>query len=148
MRIFEETKNEDFRKPLVDALASLGIQPGTPEYQQFIEFAQWGLDRADPVNFAREVTTETKQTKDRIFIVKAKGDDFIPNTTTDELFATMTLSDGTSPNLQEYSAGGNDLCHAFFMDGCSPQEYPNMNQSDVQQAQQKARTDVINFFTN
>jgi len=146
MRIFEETKNEDFRKPLVDTLAFLGIQPGTPEYQQFIEFAQWGLDRADPVNFAREVTTETKRTKDRIFIVKAKGDDFIPNTTTDELVATMTLSDGTSPNLQEYSAGGNDLCHAFFMDGCSPQEYPNMNQSDVQQAQQDARADVINFF--
>jgi|GEM_PF-2691582 len=146
MRIFEETANEDFRKPLVDALSSLGIEIGSPEYQQFIEFAQWGLDRADPVNFARGVSKEGWQTKDRIFIVKAKGDDFIPNSTTDELVATMALSDGTSPKLVEYSADGSDLCHAFFMDGCSPEEYPRMDQTAVQEAQEDARADVINFF--
>jgi pimeloyl-ACP methyl ester carboxylesterase len=42
--------------PMVQqALAAAGIQPGTPQFDQFIDFARWELDAGDPINYAQRM---------------------------------------------------------------------------------------------
>jgi hypothetical protein len=41
-----------FTNQVTALLTSLGIQPGTPQYLQFILLAKWVLDPSEPVNFA------------------------------------------------------------------------------------------------
>jgi len=137
MSIFMDTPNTDFKQPLVDALASLGIEDGTPEFLQFVDFAQWALDRADPVNFGWVADAGTGiAVEDRFLVIEAVGDDFIPNSTTEELHAAMSLADGTSPPLLKYTGdSGGDLCHGFFMEDCGPEA-----------VRQEARAEVVKFF--
>ncbi|NOZ01212.1 MAG: hypothetical protein GXP54_04905 [Deltaproteobacteria bacterium] len=137
MKVFMETPNESFKQPLVDALDSLGIEAGTPAFTQFVDFAQWALDRADPVNFGWIADAGTGQdVQDRILFIKAVGDDFLPNSTTDELRSAMTLADGTAPQLREFTGDqGGPLCHGFFLGDCGPSE-----------VKAKARLNVIEFL--
>lgn len=136
MKVFMETPNEGFKQPLVDALEALGIEAGTPAFLQFVDFAQWALDRADPVNFGWIADTPLATVEDRFLFIKALGDDFLPNATTDELWNALSLADGTLPELKEFSGdGGADLCHGFFMGDCGPAA-----------VKAKARLNVIEFL--
>ncbi len=146
MRIFTETPNEGFRKPLQDALAALGIEPGSAAYAQFIEFAQWGLDRADPVNFGRLAGLPGVRVADRFLLVMARGDDFVPNSTTEELAAALSLADESTLAPTVFPAGGGTLCHGFFLDGCPPAKYPDLDQAVVSQARNQARAEVVDFL--
>ncbi|MBL6975302.1 MAG: hypothetical protein ISR64_06170 [Deltaproteobacteria bacterium] len=137
MKVFMETPNEGFKQPLVDALDGLGIQAGTPAFLQFVDFAQWALDRADPVNFGWIADAGgAALVEDRFLFIKALGDDFLPNTTTDELRNALSLADGTTPALKEFEGDeGADLCHGFFMGDCGPEA-----------VKAKARQNVIEFL--
>lgn len=146
MRIFTDTPNEAFRKPLQDALAALGIAPGSAAYTQFIEFAQWGLDRADPVNFGRLAALPGVSVSDRFLVVEAKGDDFIPNATTEELAAALSLAGDTTLAPTVFPQGGGTLCHGFFLNGCPPAKYPDLDQGVVSQARTQARAAVVDFL--
>ncbi len=146
MRIFTETPNEEFRKPLQDALAALGIEPGSAAYTQFIEFAQWGLDRADPINFGRLAALPGVPVAERFLVVEARGDDFIPNSTTEELAAALSLADGTTLTPTVFPQGGGTLCHGFFLNGCPPAKYPDLDPGVVSQARTQARAAVVDFL--
>ena len=137
MKVFMETPNEAFKKPLVDALAALGIEAGTPAFLQFVDFAQWALDKADPINFGWIAdAVEGMTVADRYLIIKAVGDDFLPNSTTDELWEALSQADGTLPQMKEFTGdAGSPLCHGFFMGDCGP--------ADVKE---KARLNVIEFL--
>lgn len=146
MRIFTETQNADFRKPLETALEALGIEPNSQAYEQFISFAQWALDRADPVNFARLAALPDLGVSERFLFIEAKDDDFIPNSTTEELVEALSLADGSRPMLRVYPEGQGSLCHGFFLDGCPPSLYPSLDQGIVAAAQGKAQSDAIAFL--
>lgn len=146
MRIFADTPNEEFRKPLQDALAALGIEPGSAAYTQFIEFAQWGLDRADPVNFGRLAALPGVPAAERFLVIEARGDDFIPNSTTEELAAALSLADDSTVTPTVFPQGGGTLCHGFFLTGCPAAKYPDLDQGMVSQAQAQARAAVVDFL--
>lgn len=146
MRIFTDTPNEAFRKPLQDALAALGIEPGSAAYTQFIEFAQWGLDRADPINFGRLAVPPGASVAGRFLVIEARGDDFIPNASTEELAAALSLADGSSFAPMVFPQGGGTLCHGFFLNGCPPAKYPDLDQGVVSQARTQARAAVVDFL--
>mgnify|MGYP006943046173 CR=1 FL=1 len=38
------------------------------------------------------------------------------------------------------------ICHAFFMYGCDPDDYPSLDQAKVAAAQAEARAFVIDFL--
>lgn len=141
VRIFMETPNIDFKKPLLEALSNLGIVEGSPEFARFLMIAQWALDRADPLNFAIKSIMNNKKVSERYLLIKARGDDFIPNTTTDELRIALDQIDDSEPIFKEYPTNEESLCHGFFMDGCDPAKYPNWEQS-----RDSARSAVIDFF--
>lgn len=46
------TQSPDFQPSVNALLATLGIQPGTAAFLQFVQVAKWVLDPADPVNYA------------------------------------------------------------------------------------------------
>lgn len=148
-RIFTETANEGFRKPLMDALAALGITPGTPAFLQFLMLAQWALDRADPVNWALLVAQGSNPVN-RFRIVEAIGDEFIPNGTTEALAMALGIpTTATSKAFKAYAAGDqptDTICHEFFLWGCDPAVFPALDQGKVAAAQAAARTFVIDFL--
>lgn len=146
MRIFTDTPNEGFRKPLEDALEALGIEKGSLAYVQFIEFAQWALDRADPINFGRLSALPGVTAAQRFLVVEARGDDFIPNVATEELAAALSLADGSVVTPTVFPQGGGTLCHGFFLSGCPAAKYPEMDQTVVAQAQAQARAAVLDFL--
>lgn len=144
-RILMDTANEGFKKPLLDALAAMGIKEGTPEWNQFFMLAQWGLDQGDPINFlARPADGISMDYSKRYIVVEARNDGFIPNTATDEMLETMKLVATKPPVSNMYPKDSqDDLCHGFFIDGCNATDYPNF-QTAVDQAHQ----DVLNFLDN
>ncbi len=150
MRIFTETANVDFKKPLLDALAALGIQKDSPAYFQFLMLGQWALDRADPVNWAKSLVLEGDPTAQRFRIVEALGDDFIPNGATQALGMALGIpKDATPPAAyQSFAAQNKDgapaICHSFFLDGCDGTQFPD--QSKVDTAQADAKQFVIDFL--
>jgi len=146
MRVFTDTPNQGFRKPLEDALAALGIQKGSAAYTQFIEFAQWGLDRADPLNFGRIAALPDTPVAKRFYLIEANGDDFIPNATTEELAAALSLAGGDPVTPRVYPESGGILCHGFFLDGCAAAKYPDLDQAVISQAEAQARAAAIEFL--
>ena len=118
-RILTETENEDFRKPIEDSLKAMGFEPGTPEYNQFLDTAQMLLDRGDPLHYARHLvksplnsTAGNPMAQKKLFILIAGKDGFIPKATTMEL--ACAARDGVQPYTKEYS----DMCHGFFFHKC------------------------------
>lgn len=132
IKIFTDTENVSFQAPLIQALAALGIAPGSAEFEQFVNMAQWALDQADPVNYAQLAEGS------RFLLVEALGDEFIPNSTTEELRIAL----GPEAHFKAYPEGGGELCHGFFLDGCDGERYPN-----AATATAKARDDVISFLS-
>lgn len=78
------------RTALLAGLASQGLQPGTPGFDQFIGIAQWILDPADPVNVGYRLTHPTEvaggatapNANRKAFVQFIEGDQTIPNPTT------------------------------------------------------------------
>ncbi len=71
---------------LLATLAAGGIQPGTPQFDQFIGIVQWILDPADPANMAYRLThgvdvagTMTPNGNRKAFIQFVEGDQTVPN---------------------------------------------------------------------
>jgi len=84
------TTSPAFVTSVTALLAGLGIQPGTPEYLQFLVVAKTILDPADPVNFAWHLTdanntlqvapgSTQKQAKKDILTQAAFCDQTVPN---------------------------------------------------------------------
>jgi pimeloyl-ACP methyl ester carboxylesterase len=147
VRIFTETARQSFKQPLLDALAALGIAPGTPAFLQFLMLAQWALDRADPVNWALVAKGATPATRFRI--VEAAGDDFMPNGATEALALALGIPKATSPAFKAFAAGTAataTICHGFFLWGCDAADYPALDQAEVAVAQTAARTFIIDFL--
>ncbi len=112
-RILQETENEEFRKPIEDALTGMGYVKGTAEYAEFMDTAQMLLDRGDPVNYARHlVKAPLVGDKKKILLAMAKTDGFIPHAATREL--ACAARDGVQPYFKEYPAP----CHGFFFVDC------------------------------
>ena len=124
VRIFLETKNTDFQMPLIKALAAMGIAPGSSAFDRFTMTAQWALDRADPVNFARLADLPDLPAADRILMIEAAGDEFIPNATTEELRDAFGAATGKPPKLVAYPEQGGTLCHRFFLHSCDAAQFP------------------------
>jgi dienelactone hydrolase len=141
MRIFNETQNVDFQMPLVKALAALGIAPGSAAFDQFVMMAQWAVDRADPVNYG--AIGKGAAPKDRYLLVSAKGDEFIPNTTTDELRIAYGLSDadGSFKVFPTGATATDAICHGFFLEGCDGTKFPK-----AAAARTDARAAVLDFL--
>jgi hypothetical protein len=74
---------------LLDTLAAQGIQPGTPDFDQFIAVTQWILDPADPANLGQRLThpiaiapgVQAPNVNRRAFIQFIEGDQTVPNLT-------------------------------------------------------------------
>lgn len=143
MRIFTETENTDFSQPLFDALSALGIEVGTAEFAQFIMMAQWSLDKADPVNWASSVV----KAKEKVRVLMAAGDEFIPNATTEALAGALGLGEDQLLMYDDGTGEGAKMCHDWFLSGCDATDFPNLDQAGVSAAQAKARQDVIDFLT-
>ncbi|MEM1080351.1 MAG: lipase [Pseudomonadota bacterium] len=61
--------------PVIEAgLAAVGVQPGTPEFTQFLTFAQLAVDSADPINWSA-FATQTNS----ILVHQVNGDTVVPN---------------------------------------------------------------------
>jgi hypothetical protein len=128
-------------------LASLGIQPGSPQYLQFLIGAKWILDPADPANFAQHVTANTlpnllaagtpPQTAKAVLGQAARCDATVPNGTNELLYGLMGLgpidpiTTSATPGLQWFmnSTGGScpangdvgpGVEHGFLLDWSVP----------------------------
>ena len=44
-----------FAPRVAETLAAIGIVPGTPQFDQFVDFARWELDAGDPISYAAEL---------------------------------------------------------------------------------------------
>ena len=99
---------------LLDTLAAQGIQPGTPDFDQFIAVTQWILDPADPANMGQRLThpidiaagVPAPNVNRRALIQFIEGDQTVPNLTSFALisganraFAPMTPSFGCAAPL-------------------------------------------------
>jgi len=135
-RVLMETPDDDFKEPIVTALAAMGYEEGTPEYIQFLETAQMLLDRGDPVNYARHLAAKPLDGQEAkpIFMLRAKDDSLFPEATTMEL-ACAARNGGTLPYYKEYEPE----CHGFFFNPCN-------DDSDLGAAAVAAAEDAIQFF--
>jgi len=136
-RILEETPEESFREDIVGALAAMGLQPDTPEYQEFMDTAQALLDRADPVNYAGHLARAPLadyMDKKKVLILRAQEDDFMP------LGASMELACAARDGQQPYVKAYAQMCHAFFFAGCDG--------SQLDAAAVEAAEDILAFFKN
>ena len=137
-RILMETPDEDFKAPIVEALAAMGFEEGTAEYFQFLETAQMLLDRADPLNYAAHFAARPLEghAPTPVFMLRATADGLIPESTAMEL--ACAARDGNDyPYFKKYE----NACHAFFFDPCV--EGGDLDAKSVEAAQ-----DVINFLDN
>lgn len=106
------------RSALLATLAGLGIQSGTPAFDQFIGIAQWVLDPADPANVGWRLThgidvggVRTPNADRSTFIQFIEGDQVVPNvanfalvTAANRAFVSTPPSFGCAPPL---------LCYEF-----------------------------------
>ncbi len=61
--------------PVIEAgLAAAGVQPGSPEFAQFLTFAQLAVDSADPINWAQFVPLNNS-----VLVHQVNGDSVVPN---------------------------------------------------------------------
>ncbi len=105
---------------LIAAVGQLGIQPGTPQFDQFLGFAQWILDAADPVSMAYRLTHSIDVTQNgmtypapdparKAFFQFIEGDETVPNLSSlalvasaNRAFVPMPPAYGCTPPLYCY----------------------------------------------
>jgi len=135
VRVLEESQDQEFKQPIFDALAAMGFEPGTQEYQQFMDLAQTILDRADPLNYAahlvRSPFDETSPRKS--LILTAQKDTMLPKATSMEL--ACAAQSGVYPYFKEYEG----MCHGFFFENCG-------NGESLEAGAHEAAQDVLDFF--
>lgn len=120
------------RSALFSTLAGLGIQRGTPAFDQFIGIAQWVLDPADPANVGWRLThgidvggALTPNANRETFIQFIEGDQVVPNianfalvTAANRAFVATPPSFGCAPPLYCYEF--TESLEAFDADSATP----------------------------
>ena len=100
---------------LVGGLATQGIAPGTPAFDQFIATAQWIVDPADPANAGYRLTHQTMPTVTanprKAFIQFIQGDQTVPNVANLALVAAANRMDTGAP--PSYGCTGALSCYEF-----------------------------------
>ncbi len=151
-RIFMDTANQAFKKPIMDTLAAMGIKQGTPQWDQFFMLAQWGLDIGDPINFlSRPVDGIPMDYSQRYIVVEARNDGFVPNSATNEMVETMKQWASKPPVFHVYPKDSQEsLCHGFFLEGCDPCKcaVDNCSCPHYKDAMKQAHQDVLDFLEN
>ncbi|AKU98878.1 Lipase-like protein [Labilithrix luteola] len=111
------------RTALLAGLASQGLQPGTPGFDQFVGITQWILDPADPVNVGYRLTHPTEVTggptapnaNRKAFVQFIEGDQTIPNPTT---FAfLMGANRNFTPTPPNFGCTAPLFCYEFTLAG-------------------------------
>jgi len=138
INILMMTDSDEIKQPILDALADMGILPGTPEFFNFLFLGQLILDQGDPIAYAHHTITEPLATDDfnyhakSILMQKATGDEVIPNYTTDQLAKVMGIFDNTDIFKTYTPLGTYGSKHAFT----------GYNETESQ----KAKDDFISFY--
>ena len=100
-------------------LAQLGIQVGTPDFDQFVGFVQWALDPADAANVAWRLThpvdigggvTAPSATR-KAFIQFIENDQTVPNASSLAVVASANRS--FSPTPPGFSCASPLFCYEF-----------------------------------
>ena len=112
------------RDGLQGGLTAQGINVGDPSYDQFINFAQWVMDPADPINSASDlVNTITPSPSNRAVLVQwISQDQVVVNPSTAALLASANR-DPANPlaTVSEYTPSVTDVPlpnrHAFLLGG-------------------------------
>jgi hypothetical protein len=107
---------------LFASLAKLGLQPGTPGFDQFLGIAQWILDEADPASMGYRLTHSLSVTQNGVtymapnparkaFIQFIEGDETVPN------IANLALVAGANrsflPTPPSYGCASPLTCYEF-----------------------------------
>jgi hypothetical protein len=87
------------RTQFLGALATAGITPGTPEFDNFVVLSKTIFDAGDPQNYGLAAVNGGPATR-KVFMQWIQGDQVVPNPTTDELVAAATQGPAM-PMLQE-----------------------------------------------
>ncbi len=136
------TETDTIKQPILDALAAKGINPGTPEFAQFLFLGQLILDQGDPIAYVHHAIQEPLATDDftypakTILMQKSENDEVIPNYTTDHLAKVMGIySDTDTEQFKTYTPDGTyGSKHAFTA----------FNEAESQ----RAKADFISFYDN
>lgn len=125
------------RTSFFEGLAAQGIQQGTPQFDQFIGFARWILDPADPLNSGVYLWRgiSVPQTERKALVQFIEGDQTLPNPTTQALVDAIirpgftTCAQGAPPPCADvfeftdaqFGATLPDLPdrHGFLLNGAS-----------------------------
>ncbi|HEY3445661.1 MAG TPA: hypothetical protein VGK67_04810 [Myxococcales bacterium] len=114
-------------------LATKGIVPGSPAFDQYIAIAHWILDPADPLNSVNQVLNWDKAPAGRAaFIQYVSGDFFIPNPTTEELIGSANRV-ASARKTWWYQFDGSAVAegdrHGFLLNGKSALTVPAQQQA-------------------
>jgi hypothetical protein len=106
------------RAGFLGLLGTLGIIPGSPAFDQFMVLARTIVDPADPLNFIHTGVNASMPPTRKIYIQYIEQDQFVINSTTEELIAAA--SQGTATPLTTYfqppAAFPLAKRHGFFLD--------------------------------
>ncbi|MHB8873345.1 MAG: hypothetical protein ACYC8T_06630 [Myxococcaceae bacterium] len=107
-------------------LATQGLTPGTPGFDNFIGIARWILDASDPQNVGYQLTHGTSLAADRkVLIQYIKYDFVVPNNSTAKLIAGANRTGDAgqcsvreaNPTFAELPAAGR---HGFLLNFANP----------------------------
>ncbi len=126
--------SEDIKTPIVEQLKALGLEEGTPGFEQFLYLTQTAIERGESLNFKRDNT-------DNLLIQEALHDPVITNSITRDLGVvegSVNPLDATiikPNNYKSYFVNAySEYVHSFIL--------LDTNVTD------EARNDIINFFEN
>jgi hypothetical protein len=129
--IFTDTSG-GFAASLNALLASLGIQPGTAAYLQFLNVAKWVLDPADPENFGQNLLRNTIPSPlsgnvappaKKVMSQMALCDHTVPNTWSANLYTLIGLPFNASPTDNNTTSAA----HTLFFAGATATPTCNTN---------------------
>ena len=136
--ILVKSRSEHIKGPIVEMLEELGIEENSPQFRQFMFFAQLLLDRADPLSYGKrtilnpiEVNGFKYPAKD-IFMERAIDDEVIDNYTTEHLAKVMGIYD--TEYFKDYGSFEDPPGHGFAM-------YNSVYS-------QAAKMDSVNFYNS
>ncbi len=102
---------------LLGELALLGLNPGTPAFDQILGIAQWILDPADPANVAYRLAHASANPARKTFVQFIEGDVVIPNLSSLAVVAAANRS--FVPTPPSYGCAPPLYCYEFTQAGDS-----------------------------
>jgi hypothetical protein len=87
------------RTGFLGGLSQLGLNPGTPGFDQFLVLARTILDPADPRNLIYDAVNSSNANR-KIYFQSIEGDEVLPNPTTD--FLTAAASQNPARTIQTF----------------------------------------------